>query len=168
MADQQVTARADGGKMADGVILGRQVVQGVEDARRTLDRLSEQLGFIAGGLRECCSEPGAVALVSDLAETAYERAGEMEELAQQVRQLVEAAAGACPILPDTTDERALFEAINAAQGLGRMFIVNAGLEAARIYRERFADHPKVPGGQEEAEAVTAALSGLEGGEVAHA
>lgn len=159
MAEESVSTTTVNGKGSDGGIPGRQLVYGVEGVQRFLEGLSSRLCFIMEGLRG--DDPnlgGAIGFISDLEDRVREECEAIEGVAEQARSMVAMAVGACPILPDTTTEAELFEAIKAARGsLGARFICKAGLEAARIHKERFSFPKGGPGPEEVAEAVGATL-----------
>lgn len=159
MAEESVTATAVNGKGSDGGILGRSLVSEVEGVQRFMEGLSSRLCFIMEGLRgDGPNLEGAIGFISDLEDRVREEHEALEGVAEQARGVVAMAVGVCPILPDTTTEAELFEAIKAARGsLGARFICKAGLEAARIHKERFTFPKGCPGPEEVAEAVAAAL-----------
>ena len=159
MADKSVTATARNSKGSDGGILGRQLVHGIEDAQSFLKGLSSRLCFIMGGLRaELPDMDGAVGFISDLEDDVRDHAEDLSETLEKARSMVEVAAGSAPILPSTTTEAELFEAIKTARGSwASEFICKAGLEAARIYKERFTFPDGCPGAEDETEAVEAAM-----------
>jgi hypothetical protein len=171
MADKSVTATAEAGKGSDGGILGRQLVGDIESVQLFMDGLSDRLGFLRGGLEG--RDPdigGAVGFLSDLVESTYEWSQDLKDIAGKAKQLAEIAEGEAPILPNTTGEADLFEAIKRGRRdhFEADFICKAGLAAARIFHERFARRKLLPEPQDEADAVEEAASEMGEQEASHA
>ncbi len=149
MAEQTLTAQDGRGNpnRADGGLLGRSVVSGMEDAKYELFAASEALYFITQSLlagTELRGE-GLRIILHQLSRRLDEAADDLGAAIPDAQSLIDAANGAGAFLPQTTTERELAQAITGARTrFGSQFICKAGLEAARIYFERYPERNLIP------------------------